>query len=262
VTHLVVKLGGHTLDDLSPTSTVLADLACDVAEVQATGVTVSIVHGGGPQIAALLGARGIASTFVDGLRVTDDETMECVAMALGFVNQSICAALTHNGLRVAGVSGVDGGLLIATALGETWGRAAGSPRVEPSVVTALAANGFAPVVSPVAVDEKGYLVNCNADTAAGALAGALAAELVLLSDVDQLRSDPADASTGLATVSAQQIDELVATGAIRDGMRPKVQAALDALTGGAPQVRLANGTRPHALRALRAGTLATTAVVK
>lgn len=262
MSHLVVKLGGHTLDDLSPTSPVLADLACDVAEVCASGVTVSIVHGGGPQIAALLTSRGIESRFVDGLRVTDDVTMECVAMALGFVNQSICAALSQNGLRVAGVSGVDGRLLSAHALGATWGRAGGSPVVEPGVVTALATAGFTPVVSPVAVDEEGNLVNCNADTAAGALAGALGAELVLLSDVDQLRSDPADAATGLDAVSAEQIEALVASGAIRDGMRPKAQAALDALAGGAPQVRLANGTRPHALRELRAGALATTAVVQ
>jgi acetylglutamate kinase len=115
---------------------------------------------------------------------------------------------------------------------------------------------------PLAVDDDGGLVNCNADVAAGALAGALDAEvLVLLSDVDQLRRDPMDESTALATVSGDDVREMLASDAVREGMRPKMTAALDALDAGARRVLLANGTRPHALRDALAGNIPTTEVL-
>jgi acetylglutamate kinase len=116
-------------------------------------------------------------------------------------------------------------------------------------------------VSPVAVDQFGELLNCNADTVAGALAGALGADaLVLLSDVDQLRRDPDDAVSALTSVHATEVRELLSSGAVRDGMRPKMLAALDALDAGAARVVLANGTRAHALRGALARTAATTEV--
>lgn len=244
---VVAKLGGHALDDLTPDGETLAGLAEDLTTLGRAGERVALVHGGGPQIAALLEAVGAQSVFVDGLRVTDEVTMGYVAMALASVNAALVAGLVAHGVAAVGLSGLDAGLLSARPLGPPWGRAGGTPVVAARVLEAQWASGLVPVVSPVAADEGGRLLNCNADTAAGALAGALGAELVLLSDVDQLRTDPEDPATSLARVSAAEVADLLESGAAREGMRPKVRAALDALAGGAGRVVLANGRRPHAL---------------
>lgn len=260
---LVVKLGGHALDSLSPRSAVLLDLAHDVEGLRATGTDVALVHGGGPQIAELLASVGVESRFQDGLRVTDALSMEYVAMALCSVNVHLCASLNHAGLASSGLSGADAGLFRATSVGSPWGRVGGAPTVRGEVVTALWAAGFTPVVSPVATDEDGELLNCNADAAAGALAAALGAStLVLLSDIDQLRSDPDDEATALSSVTSTQVRDLIFSGAAREGMRPKMSAALDALDGGAQRVLMANGTRTHALRAALEATIPTTEVVR
>jgi acetylglutamate kinase len=251
---LVVKVGGHALDDLAPDGASVTALADDLAGLVEAGREVALVHGGGPQIAALLAEVGRAGRFVDGLRVTDDATMAYVAMALASVNAALVAGLGRHGLSCVGLTGLDGGLFRARALGAPWGRAAGVPRVDPAVVVAQWSGHYVPVVSPVARDEAGGLLNCNADTAAGALAAALGADLVLLSDVDQLRRDPADPATSLARASAAEVEALIASGAARDGMRPKMRAALDALAGGAGRVVLANGRRPHALAEAVAGS--------
>jgi acetylglutamate kinase len=262
VTSVVVKLGGHALDSLSPRSPVLVDLAQDIGELRAQGTNVVVVHGGGPQIAALLASVGLESKFHEGLRITDSATMGYTAMALAQVNLLITAALNQAGLASIGISGVDTTMLCAVALGEPWDRAGDAPKVRDDIVTTLWSTGLTPVVSPVAVDERGELLNCNADTVAGALAGALGAEvLVLLSDVDQLRSDPEDEATALTSVTGAQVREMLARNAAREGMRPKVIAALDALGAGARRVLVANGTRPHALRDALARTIATTEVL-
>jgi acetylglutamate kinase len=258
VSCLVVKLGGHALDDLSATSTVLTDLAQDIALLRGDGTDVVVVHGGGPQIASLLESR-----FHEGLRVTDATTMRYVAMALAEVNRAITVALNRAGLASVGLNGADATLLEASSLGEPWGRAGSVPKVRGEVVTALWSSGLTPVVSPIAVDESADLLNCNADTVAGALAAALGADsLVLLSDVDQLRATFDDEDSTLDLVSASSVRELVASGAARDGMRPKMEAALNALDGGAGRVLLANGTRAHALRDAVEGLIPTTEVAR
>jgi acetylglutamate kinase len=160
-----------------------------------------------------------------------------------------------------GLSGADGATLRAQPVGDRWGRIGASPKVDPDAVRALWAAQLTPVFLPLALDDDGGLLNCNADVAAGALAGALDAEvLVLLSDVDQLRRDPADAASAIDAVSAEQVRALLDSGAAREGMRPKMVAALEALGSGARRVILANGTRPHALRDALAGTIPTTEV--
>jgi acetylglutamate kinase len=263
MTSYVVKLGGHALDSLSPTSAVLVALASDVVTLREAGAQVVVVHGGGPQIQALLDQVGIESRFFDGLRVTDEASMEYVAMALAQVNLHLVAALNHAGLVSAGISGADHSTLRGHALGGALGRAATTPRVDTTLVTALWRAGVTPVASPVTVDADGAFLNCNADTAAGALAGALDAEaLVLLSDVDQLRADALDESSALPLVNGDEVRRLLEKGAAREGMRPKMVAALDALDGGARRVIVANGTKPHALRDALAGTSKTTEVVR
>lgn len=262
MTSVVVKLGGHALDSIEPRSPVLVDLAQDIGELRAQGTDVLVVHGGGPQIAALLASVGLESRFHEGLRITDSATMGYTSMALAQVNLLITAALNQAGLASVGLSGADTTMLCALALGEPWDRAGDTPKVRDDIVTTLWAAGLTPVVSPVAVDERGELLNCNADTVAGALAGALGAEvLVLLSDVDQLRADPEDEATALTSVTGDQVREMLARNTAREGMRPKVIAALDALGAGARCVLVANGTRRHALRDALARTIATTEVL-
>lgn len=261
MTSYVVKIGGHALDSLRPGSDVMATFAGDVNDLRATGANVVVVHGGGPQIETLLARVGVASRFEDGLRITDDDTMACVAMALSEVNCRLVAAFNVAGLVAAGATGVDASMLRATAMGPPWGRAGASPAVEVALITALWRAGITPVVTSIAADERGDLVNCNADTAAGALAGALGASmLVLLSDVAQLRADPSDEGSVLASVNSAQVRGLLESGAARDGMRPKLVAALDALDGGAARVLVASGTRPHALRDALSGDAPTTEV--
>jgi acetylglutamate kinase len=251
---VVVKLGGHVLDGMIPDSTVLVDLAHDVAALMSDGTKVVVVHGGGPQIGALLSTVGIESRFFEGLRVTGCETMGYVAMALGHVNLHVVAALNRAGLPSIGLSGADGSVVRATSLGPRWDRAGGDVKVR--------ATGLTPVLSSVAVATDGGLLNCNADTVAGAVAGALnAMTLVLLSDVDQLRADLSDGDSALATVTSAEVHKLIDAGAVRDGMRPKMTAALDALAGGASAVVLANGARRHALRDTLARAIPTTEVV-
>lgn len=260
---VVVKLGGHALDSLDPRSPVLLDLAQDVERLRAGGTDVVVVHGGGPQIAELLSNVGLESRFQDGLRITNTLTMSYVAMALSRVNLLISAALNQAGLICVGLSGADAKVFSATSLGEPWDRAAGTPKVRSDILTTLWASGVTPVVSSIAVDDDGQLINCNADAAAGALASALdASALVLLSDIDQLRSDPDDSTTGLTRATSERVRQLIDSGAAREGMRPKMLAALDALEGGAQRILMANGTRAHALRDVLNGTVPTTEVVR
>jgi acetylglutamate kinase len=262
VKSVVVKLGGHALDSLSPSSAVLIDLAHDVARLRDQGVNVVVVHGGGPQIAELLDLVGLESKFQDGLRITDAETMRYVVMALSDVNVRIVAALNLAGLTSVGLCGADAGLLRSKSAGEPSNRVGVAPSVNRAAIDAAWSAGFTPVVNPVALDENAEPLNCNADAVAGALAGELRAEvLVLLSDIDQLLADVNDPTTALSSVTGAQIETMIRSGAARDGMNPKLTAAIDAVRGGAEKILLANGTRAHALRDALDHSIPTTEVV-
>jgi len=245
---VVVKLGGHALDAAESFEDAIDSLARDLATLVTEGVAPVIVHGAGPQISALMRDLGIPSEFVEGFRVTDERTMEIVSMALGHVNQLLVAGLNHRGVAAEGVAGPDGRLLTASLRGRRWGRAGGEIKVRVDALRSVADRGAVAVVNPVAVDAKGRLVNCNADSVAGAISAALGAEaLVLLSDVDQLRLDPDDPKTAVSSVTRARVLELVASGAIREGMRPKMDAALNAVDAGAARVVVTNGARNNAL---------------
>lgn len=260
---IVVKLGGHALDTLEPSSPVLVDLASDVLQLRDRGVNVVLVHGGGPQIAQLLDRVGLDSAFKDGLRITNDETMRYVVMALSEVNLRIVAALNFAGLECVGVNGSDASFLRSKSLGEPYDRVGSRPQVDRAILEVLWWTKLTPVVSPIGLDEFGEPLNCNADAVAGALAHELGAEvLVLLSDIDQVRSDPDDPATAMLSISGDEIVDMQHSGAARDGMNPKLTAALDALHGGAQRILLANGTRRHALRDALARTIPTTEVVR
>ncbi len=254
-----MKLGGHAIDDVGPGSPVLSDLASDLGDLDGP---VAVVHGGGPQIAGLLHRLGLESRFVEGLRVTDPPTMDVVAMALGWVNVGIVAALQHRGLDAVGVTGPDGGIVRGVVAGGELGRVALVPQIDAGLIRDLWAADRVPVVSSIGLAPDGGLVNCNADSVAGALAAALGADqLILLSDVDQIRQDPDDPSTAIERVSAAELEAMLESGAVRDGMRPKARAALDALAGGARRVIVASGTRRYALSGVVARTVPVTEVV-
>lgn len=260
---LVVKIGGHVLERLDAHAPVLRDLAEDITELSAAGVDVALVHGGGPQIVDLLKRLGLESRVHEGLRITDANSMVYVAMALAHVNLLVTTALNQAGLVAVGLSGADGSLFRASSLGDPWGCVGGVPRVRTEIVATQWAGGVTPVLSSVATDDCGALLNLNADTAAGALAGALGADaLVLLSDVDQVRADLDDPTSGLEHVTMSQIRELLESGAARMGMRPKLAAVLNALDAGAQRVIMANGAHAHALREALANAIPTTEVVR
>jgi acetylglutamate kinase len=245
---VVVKLGGNVLGDEGLAEDVIDSLAEDLRSLCQEGVSPVIVHGAGPQISALMDELGIAPTFIDGRRVTDDRTLSVAAMALSHVNLLLVAALNRRGVGAMGVAGPDRGLLLGSTGASTWGRVADSVTVRDAVLREMAARGAIPVVNPISVDAHGHLLNCNADTVAGAISAALSAEaLVLLSDVDQLRLDPDDPATAISTVSLDHVRELMLSGAIRDGMKPKMEAAISAVDAGARRVVLASGERRRAI---------------
>ena len=245
---VVVKLGGHALEASASLDEALETLADGLRSLQDSGVSPIVVHGAGPQISDLLTQLGLTSTSIDGLRVTDGATMNVVAMALSLINLRIVAGLNHRKILAKGLAGPDANFLVARAKGETWGRVGHDISVDSSVVMELIAQGAVPVVNPVAVDIDGSFLNCNADAVAGAIAAGTKAEaLILLSDVDQIRSIENDPRTALATVTRHDIDVMIESGAISGGMLPKVSAALHALDAGATRVVLTSGTRSNSL---------------
>lgn len=244
---VVIKVGGHALSAAASLDAAIDSLATDIRQLQLDGHDVVVVHGAGPQITELLSELGIASSFVDGIRVTDAASMDVVAMVLSLINLRIVALLISHGVAASGLSGVDQQMVRAGELDVRYGLVAKTLDVTPSALHELLRVGVVPVISPVALHQNGQIVNANADFVAGALASALNADaLVLLSDVDQLRLDADDESTALSRVTRSELEELMASGAVRDGMRPKMTAALSALSAGARRVVLANGARANA----------------
>lgn len=243
----VVKFGGHAMvDEACRTS-----FAQDIVLLQHVGIRPVVVHGGGPQIDRALKQMGVQSTFVQGLRVTDEPTMGVVEMVLaGQVNGEVVTSLTNAGGRAVGLSGRDAGFILARKIeaseGEPdIGRVGEVVRVEPRVVRSLLGDGFVPVVAPVGVDAEGRALNINADTVAGRVAGALGAEkLVLLTDIAGIL----DRDKNLVPeLSERDAEAAIAEGSVTGGMIPKVRGCLDALEQGVGSVHVIDGRVPHAL---------------
>jgi acetylglutamate kinase len=249
----VVKYGGSALvgppggtAEADPT---LAAFAQDVALLHAVGLRLVVVHGGGPQIGDLMRRLGKVPEFIDGLRVTDAETLDIARMVLvGKVNRDIVAALNVHGPLAVGVSGEDAGMLQATARAPELGFVGDVDAVDPGILERLLAEDLVPVVATIGADSVGQSYNINADTAAGALARALRAEkLVYLTDVEGIRGDVTDPSTLLHRVSVDDLDRLVADGVVTEGMVPKVASCVAAVRGGVGQAHVLDGRVPHAL---------------
>ena len=242
---IVIKYGGHAMVD----SDLQASFALDVVLLKYIGLRPVIVHGAGPQIGATLARLGKQSTFVDGLRVTDDETMEVVEMVLGGkVNQEIVALVQRGGGQAIGLTGSDGDMIRVTRRLEEdrdLGRVGRVVKVDPSPIRAVSAAGFVPVIAPIGVDADGVTHNVNADEAAGAVAAALTAEkLILLTDVEGVRDSKGALMRQLTVQDAQKhIDE----GTIREGMIPKVRCCIDALAQGVQRAHIIDGRVQHAV---------------
>ncbi len=246
----VVKYGGHAMVDPA-----LRDsFARDITLMKYVGLNPVVVHGGGPQIDELLVRMGSRSERVEGLRITDDNTMEVVEMVLGgSVNQQIVSLICKNGGRAVGLTGKDDGFLRAakvermktrTGVEVDPGRVGEVREVRVDVIRRLVEGGFIPVISPVAVDDEGGALNVNADTVAGAVAGALKAEkLVLMTDIEGIRGPSGEIESSL---TATTIESYIADGVIEGGMIPKVRCGLDALGDGVAKVHVIDGRRRHA----------------
>jgi acetylglutamate kinase len=242
---VVVKYGGNALGGGST----LAGFATDIVLMRSVGMRPVVVHGGGPQIGELMERLGKKPEFRDGLRVTDAETLDIARMVLvGKVNRDIVSAINVHGPLAVGVSGEDAGLIQAAQRDPELGFVGDISEVKPELLVRLLAQDLVPVVATIGSDETGQAYNINADTAAAAIAIALVAQkLVFLTDVEGIRADPADASSLLSRLSAQQLRALIEKGAVGAGMIPKAQAALDAVGGGVAQAHILDGRAPHAV---------------
>jgi len=249
---IVVKYGGNALAGAvgeQGEAKALASFAADVALMRSVGIRPVVVHGGGPQIGALLARLGKSSEFVDGLRVTDAETLEVVRMALlGQVNPDLVAAINVHGPLAVGVSGSDSRLLTTRAAGPELGFVGDVEEVNPSVLERLLDQRLIPVVATIGADRSGQAHNVNADTAAGAIAIALGAgKLIYLTDVAGLRADVHDEGSLISALTTDQLGDVLASGAVSAGMIPKVTSCLDAVRRGVGQAHILDGRVPHAL---------------
>ena len=241
---VVIKVGGAAMD-LTPLSRAFAE---DVSLLQHVGILPVLVHGGGPQVTAAAERLGLEATFVDGVRVTDRDTLDVATMVLaGKLNTEIVASLGAGDVRAVGLSGVDGGLALARRQTEPdLGFVGEVDRVDPAVVTTLLERGFVPVVASIAADDGGDLFNVNADVMAADLAVGLGAQkLVYVSDVPGVIGPGGDLMTELGVQDA--LDLLARPAVVTGGMIPKLESAVRALKAGVRRVHLLDGRVEHAL---------------
>lgn len=242
---VVVKYGGNAMINAELKHAVMRDMVL----LSLIGVKVVLVHGGGPEISQMLKRVGKESVFVDGLRVTDEETAEIVQMVLaGKINKGLVAQLDNLGGRAMGICGMDGGLIQAEMLDERLGYVGRIKEVRPQPLFDLLEKGYIPVVSSIGCDASGHVYNINADTAAAAVAASLHAEsLISMTDIPGILLDPSDPSTLIRKVDLVRAQRLVDDGIITGGMIPKVACCMDAIKAGVKKVFVIDGRIPHAI---------------
>ena len=243
---VVVKYGGNAMISEELRQAVMKDIIL----LHLVGIRVVVVHGGGPEISDMLKKIGHQSHFVDGLRYTDEVTMDVVQSVLcGKVNKNLVAQLNRLGGNAIGLCGMDGQMFQAECLNEKYGLVGEIVKVNPEPVTTALENGYIPVVSTVAQGvDADTAYNINADTAAAQLAVALNAEkLILLTDIRGLLRDPKDESTLINVVHTYDVPKLVEEGVISGGMIPKMECCVDAIHGGVDRVHILDGRIPHSI---------------
>lgn len=243
---MVIKYGGNAMISQELRSAVISDIIL----LNLVGVRVVMVHGGGPEIGHMLEKVGKQSRFVDGLRYTDEETMDIVQQVLcGKVNKHLVSIINNLGGKAIGLCGLDGALFQAKKLDEKYGLVGKIVKVEPQVVHDVLACGYIPVVSTVALGiDNDTAYNINADTAAAELAISLGAEkLILLTDVRGVLRDPKDDSTLIHQIRREEVPALLSSGIIGGGMIPKIQCCVDALEHGVHRAHILDGRIPHSI---------------
>jgi len=254
---VVIKYGGHAMIDRELKEKVMLDILL----LHTVGIRPVIIHGGGPEINAMLKKVGKESTFIQGLRVTDKETMEIAAMVLvGKLNTEIVSMLNGFGGKAVGLNGQDARLLLADkkpmqlenkqGLMEDidLGYVGQIKKVTPGIITSLLDQGYIPVISPIAGGLDGESYNVNADTAAGIIAGALQADkLLLLTDVKGVMEDLNEPESLLSVIARQDVPRMMSQGVLQGGMIPKVECAVNALEQGTGTVHIIDGRQPHAI---------------
>jgi acetylglutamate kinase len=242
---VVVKYGGNAMVDPA----LARGVADDVVLLRAVGLRPVVVHGGGPQISALMARLGKEPEFRDGLRVTDAETVDIARMVLvGKVNRDIVSAVNVHGPLAVGLSGEDAGLILAGARNPELGYVGDVASVNPTILHRLLAEDLIPVVSTIGSDPSGQAYNINADTVAGALAEALGAEkAVFLTDVPGLLADVDDPASLVSRTTAGELAAMIADGRLAGGMIPKIAAALHAVDHGVGSAHLLDGRVPHVI---------------
>lgn len=252
---IVIKYGGHAMVD----EKLKHDFAKDITLLKFIGINPVVVHGGGPQINNVLDKMGIKSRFVNGMRFTDEETMDVVEMVLGGkVNKSIVALIAGEGGKCVGLTGKDGGLILAEKMKILQHSVADKPpeiidpgmvgkvvEIRPEIINTLSNQGFIPVIAPVGVGINGETYNINADIVAAEIATSLRAErLILMTDVDGILNSKKEL---VSTINSDSAREMIDSGEINGGMIPKIDCALNAVESGVNKTQIINGTKSHAI---------------
>ena len=242
---VVVKYGGNAMIN----ETLKMQVMEDIVLLWLVGVKVVLVHGGGPEISELMEKLGKAPVFVDGLRVTDKETVDIVQMVLaGKVNKTLVNLLESRGGKAMGISGIDGRLIEAEMKNEKLGYVGNITKIHIKPVTDLLEKGYIPVISTVGCDKQGNTYNINGDTAAARIAGALGAErLIMMTDIAGILRDKDDPTTLIPEITVTEAAQLRAEGIISGGMIPKVDCCVEAIARGVENVIIMDGRIPHSI---------------
>ncbi|MDI6819641.1 MAG: acetylglutamate kinase [Candidatus Hodarchaeaceae archaeon] len=254
---IVIKIGGSVLGGEKMLDTLLQD----VVLLNLFGMKIVVVHGGGPEISEEMRKLGIKPKFIEGLRVTDERTMEILHEQLaGKINKQIVLGINHHGGKAFGISGMDGNLIRARKLIHKMTTSKGKEvevdlglvgeveKIDPTIIHNLIKGGCIPVITPIGVDAEGHSLNINADITAAELAGAMhAKKLILLTDVVGVMRDPNDEKTLISVLTVDEARKLIQDGVIKKGMIPKVDACLKAIQSGVERCHILKGTMPHVL---------------
>ncbi len=244
---VVIKYGGAAMIDCDLKQKVMQDIVL----MKYVGMHPIVVHGGGPEINTMLDRLDIEVQFINGLRVTDQATMEIVEMVLGGkVNKEIVAGLNANGGKAVGISGKDGGLIQAAPVDSSgqMGLVGQVQNINPGIIETVVENGYIPVIAPIGMGEDQQTYNINADLVAAAIAVAINADkLVLLTDVPGLLKDPADPGSLISVLKLSEVDAYKEAGIITGGMRPKVDCCTHSVQGGVGRTHIIDGRVPHSI---------------
>ncbi len=242
---VVIKYGGNAMLNEELKQAVMGDILL----LSLIGIKVVLVHGGGPEISEMLGKVGAKSEFIDGLRVTDKESVDIVQMVLaGKINKSLVNLIHTMGGNAMGLCGIDGHMIKAEKLDDVHGYVGNITDIDPTPILDVLDKGYIPVIATVGCDDEGNVYNINADTAAAKIAGVLKAEsLISMTDIRGLLRDKDDESTLIPIVKTSEVPELMNEGVISGGMIPKIECCIDSIRQGVQKVFILDGRVPHAI---------------